>query len=240
MELSTAVAGIYPVLVVEDDLSLRSMLETLLRRSGFPVDTAEDGEVALDAVRSRPYGAIVLDLVMPKLDGVEFLRVVREENPSLLARTIVATGASGKIVDEAGASGVFALVVKPFDIIDFVRVVTLCVGQAKLERKQPESIPCVTARAAAPSKNSPNGFEEAVRREIRSREIELKRLLDSDEGSPHQMALRAELRKTISQMSLVLEEAVRYGQNHRRLARLNTLAERTRELAREAGRRDNH
>jgi len=65
------------VLVVEDELRVRSFLERGLREAGFVVDAAEDGETGLGLALVHPYDAIVLDLMLPKRDGLSVLRELR-------------------------------------------------------------------------------------------------------------------------------------------------------------------
>ncbi len=67
-----------PVLVVEDDADTRELLRRLLEREGFAVVEAETGRVALDRVREQPPGLILLDLMMPEMDGFEFLAELRQ------------------------------------------------------------------------------------------------------------------------------------------------------------------
>jgi GAF domain-containing protein/CheY-like chemotaxis protein len=66
-----------PVLVVEDDADTRELLRRLLEREGFAVTEAETGRVALERVREQPPGLILLDLMMPEMDGFEFLDELR-------------------------------------------------------------------------------------------------------------------------------------------------------------------
>ena len=68
-----------PVLVVEDDADTRELLRRLLEREGFAVVEAETGRVALDRVREQPPGLILLDLMMPEMDGFEFLAELRRQ-----------------------------------------------------------------------------------------------------------------------------------------------------------------
>lgn len=67
------------VLVVEDQADLRRMLEQALREAGYAVDVAADGEDGLFKATTWDYDAIVLDLMLPKLDGSELLRRLRRE-----------------------------------------------------------------------------------------------------------------------------------------------------------------
>ncbi len=67
------------ILVIEDSERLRRSLELGLRRSGFAVDVVGDGEEGLAYARHGKYDAVILDLMLPKLDGLTLLRRLREE-----------------------------------------------------------------------------------------------------------------------------------------------------------------
>jgi two-component system response regulator HydG len=77
------------VLVVDDDASARSGLEKLLRSEGYEVDTAEDGAAALARAAEAPPDVVVTDLKMPHMDGIDLLKKLREQDPTL--PVIVAT-----------------------------------------------------------------------------------------------------------------------------------------------------
>lgn len=67
------------ILVVDDEPSCRGPLAKLLELEGFEVDTAEDGLVAIERLRARRPDIIVLDLLMPRMDGVQFLEELRKD-----------------------------------------------------------------------------------------------------------------------------------------------------------------
>ena len=67
------------ILLAEDDRDLNTAVRTLLTRSGYQVDAVYDGEEALDFVRAETYDCVILDWMMPRTDGVEALRKMREE-----------------------------------------------------------------------------------------------------------------------------------------------------------------
>jgi CheY-like chemotaxis protein len=101
------------ILLVEDDDALREVVGECLRSEGYLVDEAPDGLAALDVCARRPPDAVVLDLVMPKLDGWEFLDRIRADRRLRDVPVLVATGAQ---VDDPSALGVMALLQKPFDM----------------------------------------------------------------------------------------------------------------------------
>ena len=78
------------LLIVEDERNLRELLEAELRRSGYKVETAVDGEEGLDKYRQEIFNVVLLDVKMPGMDGVEVLRQMRAE--STVPEIIVFTG----------------------------------------------------------------------------------------------------------------------------------------------------
>lgn len=76
------------ILVAEDDKHARKLLETLLKREGYTAFTAEDGEKVLEILSIQHIDLIILDIMMPKMDGFEVARLLREANftmPILMA-----------------------------------------------------------------------------------------------------------------------------------------------------------
>jgi CheY-like chemotaxis protein len=67
------------LLVVDDDEGSRALVRQAIEREGWTVDEAADGAKALEAVRAARPDAIILDLIMPEMDGFEFLRRLREQ-----------------------------------------------------------------------------------------------------------------------------------------------------------------
>ena len=73
----------FQILVVDDDKNIRRLFQTVLEDAGYQVHTAANGEEAL-AVMDREYiDLVVLDVMMPKMDGYEFTKVLRESNNNL-------------------------------------------------------------------------------------------------------------------------------------------------------------
>jgi two-component system chemotaxis response regulator CheY len=69
------------VLVVDDEADVRASMSEVLRMSGFSVDEAEDGQVALGLLQEHRYGMVLLDIRMPRLDGVSLIEALRELPP---------------------------------------------------------------------------------------------------------------------------------------------------------------
>ena len=68
------------VLLVDDDLELTEMLSQYLRREGFEVQTAQDGQAGVSEAASRRHDIVVLDVMMPRLSGMEALRRIRSSS----------------------------------------------------------------------------------------------------------------------------------------------------------------
>lgn len=64
------------ILLIEDEESLRSVMQSALKQSGFLVDTAVDGAEALEAIRAQTADLILLDVVLPKMNGLEILEAL--------------------------------------------------------------------------------------------------------------------------------------------------------------------
>lgn len=74
-------AGMVKILLIDDDVDLTSMLSQYLVREGFDVTTVRDGETGVMEAISHEYALVVLDIMMPRLSGIEVLRRIRAANP---------------------------------------------------------------------------------------------------------------------------------------------------------------
>lgn len=103
------------VLVVDDEEQFLDMFSKRLEGRGLKVDTAKSGEEAIKHAKERDFDAIVLDLVMPGIGGIETLKRLREENPDL--QIIILTGhATVEKGVEAIKAGAVDFMEKPVDI----------------------------------------------------------------------------------------------------------------------------
>jgi two-component system, OmpR family, response regulator TctD len=76
-------------LVADDDLDDRTTICRVLVACGFDVDEADNGRQALELIRQTDYAMIVLDILMPQVDGFEVLKHLKTRDPEVLARTVV-------------------------------------------------------------------------------------------------------------------------------------------------------
>jgi CheY-like chemotaxis protein len=113
------------VLVVDDDPNIRSLVADLLQDEGYEVATAANGAEALARVQDEPPTAIVLDLMMPVMDGWRFVELCRGVAACADVPIVVMSAAHG-LSESAQAlveKGVRAVVAKPFDLEALVAVV---------------------------------------------------------------------------------------------------------------------
>lgn len=106
------------ILVVDDEPDIRKVLERYLKREGFIVDMATDGEAALASVRRSPPDLIVLDLLMPNLGGLEMTRMLRSDSDIPIIMLTSKDEELDKLVGlEMGADD---YVTKPFSVKEVV------------------------------------------------------------------------------------------------------------------------
>jgi CheY-like chemotaxis protein len=105
------------ILVVDDDLGIRETLSALLEYEGYHVSLAENGEVALEAIRRRPQpDLMLLDLMMPVLSGFELLEMLEDGDPDLRVVPIFVVSAfNAPLIPGYGRGGVKRCFGKPFD-----------------------------------------------------------------------------------------------------------------------------
>ncbi|HYC59219.1 MAG TPA: response regulator [Thermoanaerobaculia bacterium] len=114
------------ILIVDDDDAIRALLMTVLRRRGFRVDTARNGIDAMERLRACCYALIVLDLMMPRMNGYEVLAHLSTLPAN--ARPFVLVLTAGLEKGKFDTSLVVGTIQKPFDIELLVDTVAGCVG----------------------------------------------------------------------------------------------------------------
>lgn len=125
------------VLVAEDNAATRSLINALLRKD-FSVDTAGDGMEAIAKLECRQYAVIILDLLMPHLDGFAVLNFLTEKHPDLLRRVVVVTAAlAPQEMDRVGDYDIFTLIAKPFEVEILLATVRHCAGGADIVSRMP-------------------------------------------------------------------------------------------------------
>jgi len=117
-----------PVLVVDDDDAIRTMVERVLRREKFEVESARDGHEAIEKLSRNDYATILLDLMMPRVDGLSVLRFIERERPHVGKSVIVMTANLHGAAEAAKAEPAFTVLPKPFDIRQLIAHVRSCCG----------------------------------------------------------------------------------------------------------------
>ena len=111
------------VLVVDDDPAIRGLVADALRDEGFVVDLAAHGREALEAMRARRPATVVLDLMMPVMDGLSFMQACHNEQ--LCDNVpIVVISAAHDALQRIHEIPVHACVPKPFDLDNLIRTIS--------------------------------------------------------------------------------------------------------------------
>jgi DNA-binding response OmpR family regulator len=110
-----------PILVVDDDAKIVRLVRTYLERDGFTVVTAADGPAALDAIETHQPALVVLDLMLPELDGRAVIRAVRRDEEAAHTPILVLSARSSTIDRIAGLEdGADDYLPKPFSPAELV------------------------------------------------------------------------------------------------------------------------
>lgn len=132
------------ILLVDDDLYIRELYEELLEDEGYEVETAADGKEGLDKITEDSYDLILLDIMLPKLDGIGIISKLKETNSQVPLKSIVflTNLAQDPVVKEALNTGVHSCLVKADITPDqLVAHVKEALGEklSSPQKKQPES-----------------------------------------------------------------------------------------------------
>lgn len=115
------------ILVVDDEADLVELVSYNLKKEGFVVDSASDGETALTKIRKGKYGLLILDLMLPGIQGMELCRILRND-PKTSGLPIIMLTAKGEEVDkilglEMGADDYMAKPFSPRELVARVKAV---------------------------------------------------------------------------------------------------------------------
>jgi phosphate regulon transcriptional regulator PhoB len=127
------------ILVVEDEADLVELISYNLKKEGFAVDTAFDGEAGLAKIRKDKYDLVILDLMLPGIQGVEICRVVRSD-PKTASLPIIMLTAKGEEVDriiglEMGADDYMTKPFSPRELVARVKAVLRRVSEKPVTEK---------------------------------------------------------------------------------------------------------
>lgn len=124
------------ILLVEDDEAIREMVDSYLTMEGFNVTTAINGEEALQNCLQNTFDLVILDIMIPKLNGLEVLKIIREQ----AALPIIIMSAKDSDVDKALGLGLGAddYIAKPFSMLEFSARVKAVIRRATKYSSQAE------------------------------------------------------------------------------------------------------
>ena len=117
------------ILVAEDDISLSRGIAMVLKKNHFVVDTVADGEAAIDYIESGIYDCVILDIMMPKADGITVLNVIRKRKNPI---PVLILSAKSEIEDKVNGlnAGANDYLTKPFDMRELIARVNVLLRNA--------------------------------------------------------------------------------------------------------------
>jgi CheY-like chemotaxis protein len=131
------------ILIVDDDAATRELIGTVLRRRELTVDEAEDGVEALELLKEHRYAVVLLDLLMPNVDG--FGVIENLETAISTPVVLVITGADRALIRKLDPQRIHGVVNKPFDAEDLATLVVAC---AEIKSRSPFETMAISAMIA--------------------------------------------------------------------------------------------
>lgn len=119
------------ILIVDDEEPVRRLLKKELSRKGFYTDTAEDGKTALKKLKETPFDVVLLDIVMPGMDGISLLKKLKAD-PSTPAAIILTGKATVDTAVQAMKNGAYDYLTKPYKLEELNIVISRACEQRKL------------------------------------------------------------------------------------------------------------
>lgn len=114
------------ILIIEDDRSIRTLLVTMMRRQGITADTAEDGAEGLECLARHHYRVVLLDAMMPRMSGYEFLDHIKARAAADRPLIFLLTASpSPRDYDPDLVAGTIR---KPFDVELLTKIVSACLN----------------------------------------------------------------------------------------------------------------
>jgi len=119
------------ILVVDDEESFRSLLQSTLEQEGYTVETASEGVTAINKLQLRPYDLVLLDVKMPRVDGVEVLKFAKDHY--LDTQVIMLSGVSDlRIAVECMQIGAYTYITKPYAVEELLTVINRALERKRL------------------------------------------------------------------------------------------------------------
>lgn len=113
------------VLIVEDDPAIRKLLQKILMRSGIEIDTVQDGKHAIENLSKTEYTVMILDLMVPEVNGFEIIEYVKANKIDVPIAVVSAV--SQQALTRLDLDVVKLVITKPFDVDEFTKaILALC------------------------------------------------------------------------------------------------------------------
>ena len=161
------------ILVVDDEKNIRELVKFNLKSRGFKVIEAADGEEALNLVKTMAPDLIILDLMLPKIDGLEVCRILKGD-PSTKKLPIIMLTALGDEIDkivglEMGADDYITKPFSPRELVARVRAVMRRVG----ERDEPKELPATKLEGLVIDEQKYEAKLDSIKLDLTLKEFEL-------------------------------------------------------------------
>lgn len=127
-----------PLALLADDNEATCTLITALLHKDFEIEVARDGQDAIDKLRVRRYAVVIVDLLMPVVDGYAVLEYLAAEKPETLGSVLVVTASvSSRHMERMSRFPVRRIIPKPFDVDDFLAAVRDCTAEGGRDGRGP-------------------------------------------------------------------------------------------------------
>ena len=128
------------ILIVDDNALIAELVQTRLRIEGMMPTKCSGGREAIEVIGTQPFDAVILDIMMPDVDGYQVLRHIRSTPETAHLPVIFLTAKSTPDDIEKGlALGASSYISKPFSGLDLVRKIRLCLEERKVARAEPRA-----------------------------------------------------------------------------------------------------
>lgn len=115
------------ILVADDDQSIRQLLGTVIRREGFEVDSVPDGADAIELLKKNDYAVILLDLMMPRVDGFGVIEYLKHHHQRFKPIVLLISAYADQRFKKVDPNVVAGVIRKPFEISELGSMIRLCV-----------------------------------------------------------------------------------------------------------------
>ncbi|MFI5250906.1 MAG: sigma-54-dependent transcriptional regulator [Bacteroidota bacterium] len=179
------------ILIVDDEDKIRNILAVILRDAGYVIETAKDGFEALEKSGSFKPDLLIVDLQMPRMDGIETVTRIKERFPSVVAIILTAHGSIHSAV-QAIKQGIYDYITKPFDNDQLILVVrraldlhrlTLEVAELKNQLQKNFTVDHIVGDSAV--------MKEVKQNILRIAETDATVLIEGESGTGKELAARA-------------------------------------------------